>query len=183
MRAGQEQVNRQQRRPDADRGIGDVKDGPVVIPVIDLDEIDYPAHAHSIYEIAADAAGQQCERYIKRGVGARASHQIKNDYDYGADRNGDQQPLHIAVIQHAESDSAIFGIAEVQQTSDYRDVAIGLQGRRYPVLGRLVHDDDSRGDQEVPELNRAQRILAKFIRQLYLPPILLRFAGYIWNPA
>src|SRR5215471_11788972 len=158
MRAGQEQVNRQQRRPDADRGIGDVKDGPVVIPVIDLDEIDYPAHAHSIYEIAADAAGQQCERYIKRGVGARASHQIKNDY-------------------------AIFGIAEVQQTSDYRDVAIGLQGRRYPVLGRLVHDDDSRGDQEVPELNRAQRILAKFIRQLYLPPILLRFAGYIWNPA
>src|SRR5262249_50046920 len=166
-----------------DRGIGNIEDRPVVVPVIDLDEVDHSAHPHSIYEVAADAAGQQGERYIKRAVSTGAPHQVEHYDQYRANRYRHQQPFNVAIVQHAESDAAILRVAKVQKAPDHDNVSVALQGGCHPVLRRLVNHNDRGGDQEVPELHGVRRVLAKFIRQLYLPPILLRFAGYISSPA
>src|SRR5215813_13116974 len=131
----QKQVNRQESGSNADGGIGNIKHGPVMVPVVDFNEVDHPAHSHAVYEVSADAAGQQRKRYVQRPVCAGASHQVvDNDY-YGSYRYGDQQPLDVAVVQHTEGDSPVLGVAKVQYAPDDDDVAIALQCGCNPVLG------------------------------------------------
>src|SRR5262249_22960833 len=114
----QEKVDGQQSRADADRRIGNIEHWPMVVPIINLDEIDYTAHPHRINEVAADPAGEQGERYIEEGIGAGAPQQIIYDDKDCADRYSHQQPFDVAVVQHAESNAPVFSVAEIQQAPD-----------------------------------------------------------------
>src|SRR5258705_10078190 len=53
---GQEESDREQRDADGDGGVGEVEGGPVIAPIVDVDEVDDGAQAGAVDEVAHGAA-------------------------------------------------------------------------------------------------------------------------------
>src|SRR5262249_37003643 len=124
----------------------------MILPGVQLNEIDHEPEPHAISQVAKDAGEQQRTSAQHAVIVSRRPKEIEQHSERGGAGKHDKKPTAkgAAFLQLAESDSRIFSIGKIDYASNDRQVLESKTSDR-PGFAGLVHQVNTQGSDKIKQ--------------------------------
>ena len=156
FRGEEDQDQNEQNGTDGDCGIGDVKSGPAVTAEPYFEEVSDSSVKNSVGHVSGGSAEQERKACAGQGSALACDQQPRERANYGecAERQENTEPGRMGVRKHAEGDSRIAAVDQIDEVA-YDFVAPGFVGLRFePRFGGAIGDYNSQGQPEPAQAGR-----------------------------